>query len=71
MKVEVKDKEHKHKYPWIGIHSDNNVIVLFVKSNTGVCLHRGDSIYPVGDWSYTWDEKEFNIFTGQITLSND
>jgi hypothetical protein len=71
MKVTVNEKSQEKKYPWIGINNLNKSIVLFVSENNGVTLKSGSSHHEIGECSINWDEKLFESFDYEITLSND
>lgn len=43
IKSDVKLKPPMSHYPYIGRHRDNGRVVLFVNSNSGTVLARGDS----------------------------
>lgn len=73
MKVTVKQvgKEVKRNYPYIGEHS-TGLIVLFSNPNAGTVLR--DSIankHPVGTFREIWTEEDYDLFEGEVILSND
>lgn len=71
MKVTIAPKQTQ-KYPYIGIASDTEIIVLFSARKTGVCLDPGTSSHYCGKFSDVWGEDQyFTPFHGSITLLND
>ena len=47
-------------------------IVLFVERCEGIVVNdEGDNIYSIGDYRTDWVEDSFEVFEGEVTLSND
>ena len=63
MKIDIIEKKKSNKYPWIGIGSDDSM-VLFTEDRKGVSLR-------TGLYLESWDMDFFKPFTGTIILSND
>lgn len=60
------------KYPFIGIHKDNNRIILFTSKDTGTVLYRGGGLEHVGKTSANWAQQAYyQKYEGSITLAND
>lgn len=76
MKSVIKHKKQekaKSKYPCLKISTYNGIIILFTAPQTGMkmnylCTSNAQS--RVGEYSATWDEDNFVLFDGEVTLSN-
>lgn len=75
MKIKIKNKntkESKITYPCLMSYKDNDqLIVLFTDTHTGVVLRTNDINNPVGAIENDWVSQSFKPFKGKITLSND
>ena len=71
MKVEVKEKGNKIKFPCLMKEYEFGTIVLFNKDKCGVCIENGTSNSIIGEYSDYWDMYCFEPFDGEITLKND
>lgn len=74
MKSKIIDKEII-QYPYLGKYKTSNkgeeFIVLFIALEKGVVVHVGkDSEWRVGEYKNCWDMDQFEIFYGNIELSN-
>jgi hypothetical protein len=73
MKVEVREKEDKCKYPYIGITENmitsDDLIVLFHAGNQGICLK--SSSHDVGYYTNSWNEDRFRPYAGEVVLINE
>lgn len=66
----INGKTKTEKYPCLKIYS-NDMVVLFLDKGEGLVVHPGNSNdYNIGDYRVTWDEEEFELLTGTITLKN-
>lgn len=72
IKSEVKnEKKISREYPYLGQFRDGE-IVLFVAPKTGFTIRQGTPIINgIGHFADTWGESDAEIFTGEITLSNE
>ncbi len=63
------------KYPYIGYSygfvSDRVAMVLFTAQKCGVCLMDSNEPFRVGSYSTNWNEYEFDIYTGTLTITNE
>lgn len=66
IKTTIKDIK-ENKYPYIGISKSDNLIVLFVKKNTGTALSQKEHI---GDFSSSWNECNFIPYNEKVILEN-
>ena len=61
------------KFPCIGIlgegQDSKELIVLFVNACTGTVLN--STSYDIGHTSNAWQIREFSIYEGTVTLSNN
>lgn len=61
------------KYPYLGKYKSkiHEFIILFVSKGTGVVVMNViGNTRSVGDFGTDWDEKQFELFTGSVTLKN-
>jgi hypothetical protein len=61
----------KIKYPYIGVSVFNGNIVLFTEPGKGTVLSCDETESYVGYMTDNWDEHNYELFNGSITLSND
>ena len=72
MKVTLQQKPVKIKYPFLGIHTQLNTIVLFTEPNVGVCVYAGTaSLNFIGQYKTTWSTDLFESYNGTVTLENN
>lgn len=69
IEVNIKEIELKREYPYLGIHK-NNFIVLFTGDSTGFVVVTNSILYNIGEYNKFWNEDNFEIFVGEITLKN-
>ena len=74
MKTELNEVPAKTEppYPYLKINRNTGVVVLFTERNKGTCVYqtpKGSD--EVGDHLVCWEERNFELFNGTITLSND
>jgi len=66
----------KTQYPLLKIDNEG-LIILFTKEESGVVIRKETKPQPdtyqryVGEFSDSWNESLFEIFTGKITLENE
>ncbi len=67
---EVKGDISSRQYPYIGKNRENGRIVYITKTNEGVSLGGvGEGYFTTGNVCF--DEVNYDLFKGKITLSND
>ena len=63
----------KRTYPYLGI-SELQIVVLFTSKGTGIQVAHEDyklgGNREVGEFSSSIDEQSFQLFNGEVTLSN-
>jgi hypothetical protein len=71
MKVIVNEKAIKKesKYPYLGISKDG-LIILFAKQQYGTVINKIEGNHSIGYHSDCWIEEGFELFHGEIVLSN-
>lgn len=71
IKSEVRETptEKKRNYPYLGIFKTADVIVLFERERTGVCV--GGEGKKLAMHSSCWVEADFEPLQGQVILSNE
>lgn len=73
MKVEIVSKEKEIKkptYPYLGISTRNNCVVLFTSFGAGTCLNAGSSYNTLGEYYEGWAENSFIPFEDKLVLQN-
>lgn len=69
-KIIEQPAEKKTEYPCLKI-ADGGLVVLFTRPEQGTVLKVDD--FPslkIGEYSSSWDEKSFTLFTDKLELSN-
>ena len=70
MKSVIINTEIKREYPYLGINTDD-LVVLFTQERTGFVVNRKTyCVFSIGYFNDTWNEESFTLFTGEIKLSN-
>lgn len=71
MQVKIEERESECiSYPWIGrSKNDYDLIVLFASHKTGIVLQENYN-YEEGEFRDDWIENNFDLFNGEIRLSN-
>ena len=74
MKTELNEVSAKTEAsdPYLKINRNTGAVVLFAERNKGTCVYqtpKGSG--EVGDHLVCWEERNFELFNGTITLSND
>jgi hypothetical protein len=70
--IDVKHTRNTHikrEYPYIGIVEENSLVVYFTTRNTGICLATGKTSNTQGNFYLYWDEPQFTLFNGTITIT--
>ncbi len=57
-------------YPCLKIARHSRTIVLFEAMNIGMCVFAGP-LNRIGEYSRSWDEEEFEMFYGDVTISSE
>jgi hypothetical protein len=71
IEIEMNTNNLKVKtYPYIGIEKNSGHVVLFTRSNTGMCLVSGTTLSYVGEYSENWMEYIFKPYNDIITIKN-
>jgi tyrosyl-tRNA synthetase len=61
---------NEEKYPFIGIHKDNRLIVFFTSNNVGYII-RTNKQQKLFEYKDDWDMDNFKKFDGSIKLEYD
>ena len=76
IKVTANHASKDRAYPYIGVkyvvNEDEEIFILFSAPNTGVVLKNDRASptgIPIGTWSSTWAEYDFNVFYGAVILT--
>ena len=57
-------------YPLLYIKPKSGLVVLFTSQDTGTCIIPGETACKIGEIGNDWDEVNFVIYRGEITLKN-
>jgi hypothetical protein len=74
MKTELNEVPAKTEpsYPYLKINRNTGCVVLFTEKDKGTCVYQSPtSTGELGDHLSCWEERNFELFNGTITLSND
>lgn len=63
-------KEEKPKYPYVGVHVDGDITVLFTRKDMGVRVSGSYKPEEIGLFRNDWIEVLFKPVTGTITYKN-
>ena len=64
-------KEGDCNYPYLGINSGGDRVILFTEEGKGTVLYSKDNAYYPSGWhSEGWIEENFLPYEGEIHLSN-
>lgn len=66
----------KFNYPCLLFHKNSRKIVWAISPGWGICVNRGDDKYEElgqykGTWTFRNDPDDWELFNGEILLSND
>lgn len=67
--VNKTEVEQVDEYPCLKISNKGN-IVLFIGREAGTCIHTA-AFHEVGEYRGNWEESNFELFNGTVSLSND
>tara|TARA_R110000765_G_scaffold20317_1_gene52806 strand:- start:24705 stop:24923 length:219 start_codon:yes stop_codon:yes gene_type:complete len=56
-------------FPTLMVAGDGD-IVLFTEYEAGVIVYSGNSSFPVGYYSSSWQMDQFEYFNGDVVISN-
>jgi hypothetical protein len=61
------------KYPCLMIFTktdEGSFIVLFNSKDCGMVINSENKVYPIGDYSHSWNMLKFTFYTGNVNLTN-
>ena len=72
MNTTNKDKKQlEWNFPCLGQIRSIDVVVLFCEEEMGTIVHSTEEEYETGYYCEMWVMKDFDLYDGEITLSND
>ncbi len=63
-------EDKRSEYPCLKILRRLSQVVLFTEPNTGMVIHTLSVLNETGSYSDDWPEEMFNLYNGEVVLSN-